>query len=117
MLDPKGRLHFLGRLDDQVKLRGHRIELGEVEAALEGRAGIKECAVRIVERPVVGAQLIAYAVAEEGLDPRSVRTELLETLPMYMVPGKVVRVERLPRLPSGKVDRGALGEIEREVVA
>jgi amino acid adenylation domain-containing protein len=117
LLDDSGRLHYLGRLDSQVKIRGYRVELGEIEAALEQCEGVRECAVCVVERPVVGPQLMAFAVADGDLSPRSVRASLRQALPTYMLPGKVVQVDRLPRLSNGKLDRMALIQLEREEAA
>ena len=92
-------LEFLGRLDHQVKIRGVRIELGEVEARLEQRPGVREAAVVLD-----GDRLVAYVVGEtEGL-----RAALAEALPEPMLPSAFVVLDRLPRLPSGKVDRAAL---------
>ncbi|MED7923529.1 amino acid adenylation domain-containing protein [Nonomuraea sp. LP-02] len=97
-----GGLRYLGRTDTQVKLRGHRIELGEVESALEDLPGVKQ-AVAAVHRDA----LVAYLVGDV---PADVRERLAERLPGPMVPSLVVPMETLPLTPNGKVDRKALPE-------
>ncbi|WP_193173806.1 non-ribosomal peptide synthetase [Nisaea nitritireducens] len=111
-----GSIDFLGRLDDQLKIRGFRIEPGEVETAIlqfpevtgaiaqawnTGKAAAKE------DRRM----LIAHYVAEDGadeIDEHALRTHLRATLPDFMVPTHLIRVDKLPLNPNGKIDRGAL---------
>ena len=112
---PDGQIVSLGRLDEQVKIRGQRVELGEIEAALGALAGIRECAVRLIERPG-GALLVAYVVRADAGDPP--RTEALETetwrgelgqhLPAYMVPQVIEVLDLLPRRANGKVAKEVL---------
>ena len=101
-----GELDILGRRDDQVKLRGHRIELGEVAAALGGVPGVRHAVVQ-VQGAGPGAALVAYAVGG-GLDVDELRAALGRRLPSWMVPGHIVILPALPLLPSGKVDRKRL---------
>jgi natural product biosynthesis luciferase-like monooxygenase protein/amino acid adenylation domain-containing protein len=111
---PDGRLEFLGRLDHQVKLRGFRIELGEIESSLLAAPGVRQAVV--VVRDETGSQaLAAYVIAEEGAepDPRDLRLALQAALPAYMVPETITRLERLPLLPNGKLDRRALPTPDR----
>ncbi|MFC9545233.1 amino acid adenylation domain-containing protein [Streptomyces sp. NPDC056956] len=107
---PDGSLELLGRVDFQVKIAGHRIELGEVEAALRDRPGIAQAVAAAVT--VDGQRrLVGYVVPEEGadpVDPAAVREHLATRLPGYMVPSVLVALERLPLSPNGKVDRGRL---------
>ncbi|MBL0695489.1 non-ribosomal peptide synthetase, partial [Comamonas sp. JC664] len=105
-----GVLEYLGRGDTQVKVRGHRIEPGEVESALLGVPGVREALVLVREDVPSDKRLVAYVVPREGrrLDGGEVRAALEARLPRFMVPQAVVSLERLPLLPNGKVDRKAL---------
>ncbi|HEU4884058.1 MAG TPA: amino acid adenylation domain-containing protein, partial [Longimicrobium sp.] len=100
-----GALHYLGRADFQVKVRGHRVEPGEIEAALLRDPSVREAAVVVRDGVVAG-----YVVAAEGrtVDPPAVRETLQGTLPDYMVPSVIVPMGALPLTPNGKVDRKAL---------
>jgi len=104
-----GNLEFLGRTDDQVKLRGHRIELGEVEATLRRMAGVSQCAVVMRTDSPGGPYLAAY-VTSDGAAPSlsSAREFLAASLPHYMLPSAVMVLGQLPRTPGGKLDRRAL---------
>ncbi len=105
-----GRIECLGRLDGQVKIRGHRIELGEIEISLRGQPGIREASVIAREDIPGDKRLVAYVVPESGRDPDFdiLRASLKETLPEYMLPSAFVKLEKLPLTLSGKVDRRAL---------
>jgi amino acid adenylation domain-containing protein len=98
-----GALEFLGRADLQVKVRGFRVELGEVEAALLRLPGIRGAAA-----DVRGGALAAYVVSSAEVDADAVRAALGEALPEHMVPSAVVTVDALPLTPNGKLDRAAL---------
>ncbi|WP_432041783.1 amino acid adenylation domain-containing protein [Streptomyces cadmiisoli] len=103
-----GDLEFLGRTDRQVKVRGYRIEPGEIETALTECAGVRQAvAVVAADDP---PRLIAHVVAEPGAepDPEALRAELAAVLPRHMVPAQVTVLEALPLLPNGKLDRAAL---------
>jgi len=100
---PTGDLECFGRLDTQLKLRGYRIEPGEIEAALRKWTGIEEAVV--VER---GGQLIAFFVGEDSVDHAAIKRELARTLPQYMVPDVFVRLDELPLTTNGKIDRARL---------
>ncbi|HWN67968.1 MAG TPA: phosphopantetheine-binding protein, partial [Haliangium sp.] len=104
-----GALDYLGRRDGQIKLRGLRIELGEVEAALAAHPAVKE-AVATTHREGGEAQLIGYVVPRDGqqLDARAVQAFLRERLPGALVPAEILTLEALPRTASGKLDRRAL---------
>ncbi|MFD8205022.1 amino acid adenylation domain-containing protein [Streptomyces sp. NPDC059695] len=102
---PDGRLVYLGRADGQVKLRGHRIELPEIEAALTRVDGVAEAAVILGEDAGGTASLIAY---HRGGDATALRAALSADLPAYMVPSAFVAVDRFATTPSGKLDRSAL---------
>ncbi|MET0400530.1 MAG: amino acid adenylation domain-containing protein, partial [Longimicrobiaceae bacterium] len=105
-----GVLEYLGRLDAQVKVRGFRIEPGEVEATLASHPAVREAVVVAREDVPGDLRLVAYVVPEPGAaaDPAALKAHLRERLPDYMVPGAFVAMERLPLTPSGKVARRAL---------
>jgi natural product biosynthesis luciferase-like monooxygenase protein len=102
---PDGTLEFLGRLDHQVKLRGHRIELGEIEAVLGDHAGVGQ-AVAAVRGDGAATTLLAWYTGTA--DAQALRTHLAGLLPDYMVPARLLAVDALPLTPNGKVDRSAL---------
>ena len=104
-----GVLEFMGRIDHQVKIRGHRVELGEIDTALAKHPAVRE--VTVVDLPDGATRrLAAYFVRQEGaeLAEGELRTHLLERLPDYMLPSVFVELESLPLTPAGKVDRKAL---------
>jgi len=107
-----GCLLHLGRKDFQVKIRGHRVEVGEVERMLLGHSAIAAAVVAARFDHLGGKRLVAYYVCADAPPPSSstLRNFLAARLPSYMVPSAFVRLEVLPRTPSGKVDRQALPE-------
>ena len=107
---PDGTLDFLGRLDHQVKIRGHRVELGEIEAALERHPEVKQCVVVASEDLHGDRRLVAYFVPAAGsaLSTGQLRHLLSETVPAYMIPAAFVSVSSFPLTPNGKLDRKAL---------
>ncbi|WP_315718978.1 MULTISPECIES: non-ribosomal peptide synthase/polyketide synthase [unclassified Bradyrhizobium] len=114
--DADGRIEYLGRSDDQVKVSGFRIELGEIQSALLSEPDVAQAAVLAVPS-AGGSQLVAYVAPSGGRDAagrsaeqlsESLAAALRRTLPAYMVPARIIVLERLPTLSSGKVDRRAL---------
>jgi amino acid adenylation domain-containing protein len=105
-----GRLECLGRVDHQVKVRGFRVELGEVEAALAAHPAIKETVVFAEEVTAGDKRLVAYVVYQPGesLTASELRKLVRATLPEYMVPSFFVKLDRIPLTPNGKVNRRAL---------
>ncbi|MBR1245260.1 AMP-binding protein, partial [Bradyrhizobium sp. AUGA SZCCT0274] len=102
-----GVIEYIGRSDHQVKIRGFRIELGEIEARLMEQAAVR--AAIVVAREVgAGRQLVAYVSGEASLDGSALKTALSSVLPDYMVPARIVVLDRLPLTPNGKIDRKAL---------
>jgi amino acid adenylation domain-containing protein len=124
---PDGNIEYLGRVDNQVKIRGHRIELGEIEATLNRHPAIGDCVVVAREIPIDGSshpsiadlrflntdlhkELIAFFVPNGAAAPteEGLRSFLRRTLPEFMLPSSFVALDSLPINPNGKVDRGAL---------
>ncbi|WP_036034518.1 non-ribosomal peptide synthetase [Bradyrhizobium yuanmingense] len=101
-----GVLDYVGRADHQVKIRGFRIELGEIEARLLAQPGVR-AAVVVAREAGAGRHLVGY-VSGEALDGATLKTALSSVLPDYMVPARIVVLERLPLTPNGKIDRKAL---------
>ncbi|RJO78473.1 non-ribosomal peptide synthetase [Nocardia panacis] len=110
-----GELEYLGRIDRQVKIRGNRVELGEVENALACLPQVRAAAVIDRRSPTRGTYLTAYCVATAAVEPATMRAGLAKTLPEYMIPAQFVRVDAIPLTSSGKVDRTALAALRTTV--
>lgn len=112
---PDGTIEYIGRIDGQVKIRGHRIEAGEIEAALLAHPGLKSCAV-VPQKDAAGRlRLVAYLVARGAELPWSaLRQHLAERLPEPMIPAAQVWLAQLPVTTNGKLDRRALPEPPRQ---
>ncbi len=110
---PWGDLDYLGRIDHQVKVRGFRVELGEIESALARHPGVREVVVLASDGAAEDRRLVAYVVPESGAEPslQELRSALGLTLPDYMLPGALVILERLPLTPNGKLDRQSLSRL------
>ncbi len=110
-----GAVEVLGRSDSQVNIRGFRVELGEVERTVCAAPGVDEGVV-VMHEPFPGdVRLVAYVAAPSAPAPAGVRSYVAERLPHYMVPAFVVALEKLPRLPNGKIDRHSLPPPDRSV--
>ncbi|MEQ8387017.1 MAG: amino acid adenylation domain-containing protein [Coleofasciculus sp. A1-SPW-01] len=112
---PDGSIEFIGRIDNQIKLRGFRIELGEIEAVLRQQDQVKDAVVIATEDQLSNKRLVAYFVSNSEQSITDELRSLLKTkLPDYMVPSVFVRLEALPLMPNGKIDRRALPKPEIE---
>jgi pristinamycin I synthase 3 and 4 len=113
-----GQIEFLGRLDRQVKVRGYRVELGEIEAVLREHEAVRECVV-VESEQTADRRLVAYLVpaAQIAPDPRDLRRFVQTQLPDYMTPAAWVVLEQMPLTLNGKVDRRALPEPQKEATA
>lgn len=105
---PDGRLDFLGRADFQVKLRGYRVELGEIEAVIDGFAGVQQSVVVAREDTPGVVQLVGYLLTDAAIDQTALRAHMAKALPDYMVPRHFVTLDAFPLTPNKKVDRNAL---------
>ena len=112
VLQEDGEFRFLGRRDHQIKTRGYRVELGEVEAAVYAHDAVREAAVVAVPDERIGHALVAFVVPHEGreLSPVNVKKHVSERLPRYMVPGAVHFRDALPKTSTGKIDRQSLSK-------
>ncbi|MEK8015446.1 MAG: amino acid adenylation domain-containing protein [Candidatus Parabeggiatoa sp.] len=111
---PDGNLEFLGRIDNQVKIRSFRIELGEIETVLAQHSEVREVAVIVREEQPDNKRLVAYVVPNSAPIPTSstLRNCLKEKLPDYMIPAAFVMLEAMPLTPNGKIDRRALSQFK-----
>ncbi|MCS6806445.1 MAG: amino acid adenylation domain-containing protein [Blastocatellia bacterium] len=125
---PDGSLEFLGRLDQQVKIRGQRVELGEIESTLRQHPAVRDVAVigtsedssaTSIGAPLNVTRLVAYIVPHDGqgLSVGDMRAYLKPILPEHMIPSACVLLEQLPRLPNGKLDRAKLPAPDRANLA
>ncbi len=106
---PNGELQCLGRIDHQVKIRGHRIELGEIEATLNSIRGIKQSAVIVSNYLGNEAKLVAYLKSSEPvLDEKLIINALSKILPEILLPSKYIWVDEFPITPNGKIDKKSL---------
>ncbi|WP_210604560.1 non-ribosomal peptide synthetase [Brevibacterium oceani] len=107
-----GGIEFLGRADEQIKLRGYRVELSEVELALQSEDRIRSAAVILGQNRAGYSQLLGYITADEQIDAAEVRRHMKTRVPDYMVPSFITQIERIPLTVNGKLDRAALPEPE-----
>lgn len=106
-----GNIEFFGRLDNQVKLRGLRVELGEIEKAINSYPGIST-AIVIVKNSPEGDYLVAYFVASTQIDKDDLTAHISKSLTPYMIPKAMMQLEKLPLTPNGKVDKKNLPEVK-----
>jgi D-alanine--poly(phosphoribitol) ligase subunit 1 len=108
-----GKLYFRGRVDNQIKHMGYRIELEEIETALVKLNGVKQCAVVHTVSKNKFSRLTAYIATDEEMDVSEIRNELRKYLPNYMIPNDFVFMDELPKNANGKVDRKILEKGEK----
>lgn len=113
----QGDIEYLGRIDNQVKIRGHRIELGEIESEIIRFDRVKEAVVLTRDSLAGNKQLCAYFVASADFAVGELRSFLEKSLPDYMVPSFFIRVDKIPLNANGKVDRTKLPEPDQEAMA
>jgi len=106
-MDDQGELMFLGRNDEQIQVRGYRVELGEIESLARNFLGGNSVMAFGIEK-AAGEMLICLAVESEEQDMKNLREYLGKELPSYMIPGKIVSIPHFPSLVSGKADRKAI---------
>lgn len=112
---PDGNIEFLGRIDDQVKIRGYRIEIGEIENVIKEIDMVRESVVIIRETEEEEKYICAYYVADIKIPAKEVKARLEKVLPEYMIPSRMLQVERIPVTRNGKVNKEALPDIQAEV--
>lgn len=105
---PGGEIDFVGRNDGQVKIRGNRVELAEVERTIRGYEGIRDAAVHAWKDPGGGQYIAAYVVSDRPVDPKALGEFITRTKPAYMVPAVTMQLEKIPLNVNGKVDRRKL---------
>ncbi|MEO1627586.1 MAG: amino acid adenylation domain-containing protein, partial [Bacteroidota bacterium] len=112
---PNGDLEYIGRKDAQVKIRGHRIETGEIESIIKNQADIRDAVVRVYQNQQGENELVAYVILQEELEfDRSVmRNQLRDALPAYMLPSHLLQLTELPLTANGKLDVTALPSPDR----
>ena len=106
----EGTLEFLGRTDQQIKIRGYRVELGEIEKAIRATGKLSEVVVLVEELGASSKRLVSYISSENKIEVDELKLELKRRLPDYMVPASVIQVAEMPMLPNGKIDIARLRE-------
>jgi amino acid adenylation domain-containing protein len=105
---PDGKIEFMGRADDQVKVRGYRVELGEIQAAFNKHPGVKQSVVLARKDSRGDQRLIGYVVGDENVIPEALKSHLRESLPEYMTPETIITLDAMPITSNGKIDRKRL---------
>jgi amino acid adenylation domain-containing protein/non-ribosomal peptide synthase protein (TIGR01720 family) len=109
---PDGNIEYLGRIDDQLKIRGFRVEPGEIESVLQQAPGVKQAVIVSKEDKQGSKRLVGYYVAELLLNKEELTTWLKAALPEYMVPGILIQIDTIPLNANGKADKKQLPEVE-----
>ena len=114
--DDTGRFHFLGRVDNQVQIHGHRVELDEVEQHLREVSGLDTAVVIFIDSPDVTKRQFLGVVTDPNLNLQQLKRTMGQRIPGYMVPRRILCLDELPRNASGKIDRRAIGEAARQII-
>lgn len=109
---PDGNIEFLGRIDEQIKLRGFRVELSEIESKLRKIPDIKDAAVIVREDNSGDKSIYAYIVSDKKIDISEIRDQLNKCLPDYLIPSYMMQINSIPVTQNGKLDKQALPKIE-----
>ena len=109
---PDGNIEYLGRTDDQIKIRGYRVELGEIESVLQECELVKQAVVLAKEYREGSKQLVGYVVSNNEFNKEAILSHLSNKLPGYMIPSLWVEMESLPLTPNGKIDKKALPDTD-----
>lgn len=112
---PDGNIEYLGRIDSQIKIRGFRVELSEIESVLREIDEIEDCAVIVKEKNTLDKTICAYYISENDFDVQKLRDELGRKIPEYMIPSFFMRIEEIPVTRNGKLDKASLPEISSDV--
>lgn len=107
-----GNMEFLGRVDHQIKLRGYRVELGEIESQMIKYSGVESAVILVKTLKDDDKRLFAYYTASEEIEPALFKDYLKDRLPSYMIPAQLIQIDQIPITAIGKVDRKALMAIE-----
>ena len=107
---PDGQVEYLGRADQQVKIRGLRIELGEIENTIRDYPGVTDCVALVKKHSESVIVIVAYVVCKSPLDVEALKRHLKIHLPDYMIPNRFETIAEIPLTSSGKADRRALSE-------
>lgn len=110
-----GELIYIGRTDDQVKLRGYRVELSEVNISLQQIEGIKDSFTTVVQDKFGNKRLMAYYMVDNNISEKVIRKQLRETLPNFMIPSYFMKLDIFPLTPNGKIDKKALPKWDEKV--
>ncbi|KZE03981.1 Long-chain-fatty-acid--CoA ligase [Bacillus mycoides] len=110
-INQDGEVELVGRMDEQVKIRGFRVELQEIESTLKGVEGVKE-AVVVRQKNLNDDFLVAYFVGDKKVNDLIIKDNLSNRLPEYMVPEFIIRLDEIPLLPNGKLNKKSLGELK-----
>ncbi|GAA6615987.1 amino acid adenylation domain-containing protein [Scytonema sp. NUACC26] len=102
---PDGNIEYLGRIDNQIKLRGFRVEIGEIESCIREVNGVQEAVVTLYTTKAGSQMLVAYIVGDRSLEESDIKTFLAHQLPEFMIPSLFITLEALPLSPNGKLDR------------